>query len=174
MNKHTVIVIIAAVVIVGTLGFTAWNIVIAEQIQFRPASDGTFSYFSLINQEKLSICNPSPIYATFNEVKISMIYEGRNIGTVEFPGVIIDPDSAIIKDGKFRTEAFEEIQYLSMHFDGMFMDAIPTRIDLVKMEIITDIQTQIMGFIPYSVTKHYQGLEFWEMMNGNTESYSCD
>ena len=50
------------------------------------------------------------------------------------------------------TDAFEEIQYLSMHFDAMFLDTIPVRIDPTKMVIITETQLQIVGFIPFSVT----------------------
>ena len=173
MNKHTIIVIAASIVIAGTIGYTVWNVIAADKIQIKPSNENTFSFFELINEEKISICNPSLFFFTFNDFKIIMVYEGRSIATVYFPGGGLDPGSSYTKQGKFTTENFEEVQYLSMHFDAMFMDTIPVRIDPLKMEVITEIQTPIIGVIPFSVTKQYSGLEFWEMMKNSNQEYSC-
>jgi hypothetical protein len=148
------------------------NIYSANQIQFRIENQDDFRYFGLINEEKISICNPSPFYTSFNNLKIKMNFEGRDIGELNFPGKMISPNSEITADGKFTTEVFEEVQYLSMHFDAMFMDTIPQRIDPSKMAIITEIQVQIIGIIPVLISNQYSALEFWEMMNSNME-YSC-
>jgi hypothetical protein len=99
-------------------------------------------------------------------------FEGRDIGELNFPGALVSPNSEITREGKFTTEVFEEVQYLSMHFDGMFLDAIPQRIDPAKMVINTEVQVQIIGIIPFSVSNQYSALEFWKMMNSNDE-YSC-
>ena len=171
MNKHTFIVIVASIVILGTVGFTISNIFVIDQLQFRVTNTDEFSYFRFINEEKLSVCNTSSFYTSFNELKITMVYEGRNIGELNFPGTLLEPNSDITKIGKFTTENFEEVQYLSMHFDAMFTDTIPVRIDPSNMVIITDIQTQLFGFIPYSVTNQYSALEFSEIMN--SEEYAC-
>ena len=171
MNKHTVIAIIASIVILGTVGFTISNIFMIDQLQLRIANADEFSYFKFINEERLSVCNTSSFYTTFNELKITMVYEGRNIGEINFPGTLLEPNSDITKTGKFTTQSFEEVQYLSMHYDAMFTDTIPIRIDPANMVIITDIQTQLFGFIPYSVTNQYSAFEFSEMMND--EDYAC-
>ena len=172
MNKHTIIVIVASIVIVSTVAFTVWNIFLANGIEFSGANQNDFRYFGLINEENISICNPSSFYTTLNNLKITMNYEGRDIGVLNFPGTLLAPHSSKTIQGKFTTEGFEEVQYLSMHFDGMFMETIPVRIDPTKMVIITEIQTQIIGFIPYSIKNQYSALEFWELMNNNDE-YSC-
>ena len=165
MDKHTIIVIIAAVIIAGTIGFTFWNIILLDQVKFVMTNQSDFRFFGFINEEKIALCNPAPFYTTFNDLKIKMIFEGKEIGELDFQGVILEPNSNITKKGEFRTEAFEEVQYYSMHFDAMFLNTIAQRIDPSKMVIQTEFQTQILGFIPYTVSKQYSALEFWELMN---------
>ncbi len=172
MNKHTIIVIVAAVVIAIAIGWAIWNIVAADKIQLRGPNQETFSYFALINGKEISICNPSSFYTSFSDLEVTMIYEGEILAEMNFPGTTLEPNSSITSAGKFSTENFEQTQYLSMHFDGMFMDAIEQRIDPQRMLILTEVQTQIIGVIPYSVTHQYPGLEFWEKMSNN-EEYSC-
>lgn len=172
MNKHTIIVIVASVVIAIAIGWALWNVAASGQIQIQSSNQESFSYFALINGNEISICNPSPFYTSFNNLRISMIYEGENVGELNFPGGTLGANSEITREGKFTTDNFEQVQYLSMHFDGMFMDAIERRIDPRKLIIDTEIQTLILGFIPYSVTNQYLALDFWQSMNDN-KSYSC-
>jgi len=172
MNKHTVIVIVASIAIAGSIVFSSWNIFSADQIQFKAVKQN-FSYFELLNNGKISICNPLPFYADFDTVKIFMIYEGRNIGVLGLSGVFLEPNSEIEIQGKFTSDSFKEIQYLSLHFDAMYNDVIPTRIDQEKMNIVTEIQTKIIGFIPYSISNQYPSFEFWKMMEDNNKEYSC-
>ena len=172
MNKHTIIVIVASIIIVSIVGFGVWNIFSSEQIQLRVSNQDGFRFFGFINEEKISMCNPSPFYIGFNNFKINMVYEGREVGELSFPGALLAPNSDITREGKFTTEVYEEVQYLAMHFDGMFMDSTPVRIDPAKMVIKTETQIQIIGLIPFSVTKQYSALDFWEMMNADSK-YSC-
>jgi len=39
-----------------------------------------------------------------------------------------------------------------MHFDGMFSETAPIRIDPNRFDMIIDISTPIIGIIPYSIT----------------------
>jgi hypothetical protein len=173
MNKHSVIVIIASIVIAGTLVFTALNIYAADQIQLRVTDQEGFRYFKLINDGMISICNPLPFYASFNDFNIIMFYEGNNKGTFSVQGIVLEPNSGITTRGKFSSDSFEEVQYLSLHYDAQFSGTGPIRIDPAKLEIVTEIHTPIVGFIPFSVTNQYSGLKFWEMMNSDSEEYSC-
>src|SRR3989304_3771770 len=86
---------------------------------------------------------------------------------------VLDPNSSITTRGKFHSDSFEEVQYLSLHYDAMFSGTGPIRIDPTKLEIVTEIHIPIVGFIPFSVTNQYSGLKFWEMMNSDSEEYSC-
>src|SRR3972149_7406939 len=118
MNKHSVIVIIASIVIAGTLVFTALNIYAAHQIRLGVTDQQEgFRYFKLINDGIISICNPLPFYARFNDFNIIMFYEGNNKGTFSVQGIGLDPNSAVTTRGKFRSDSFEEVQYLSLHYD---------------------------------------------------------
>lgn len=165
MNKHTIIVIAALIVIAVTIAFTVGNVFLIEDIKLNVSNEDYFRYFGFINQEKIAVCNPTSFYTSLNNLKIIMNYEGRDIGILNFPGTQLAPGSSKILQGKFSTEAFEEVQYLAMHFDGMFLDTIPQRIDPTKMVIIKEIQTNLIGIIPYSITNQYSAWEFWQMMN---------
>ena len=72
--------------------------------------------------------------------------------------------------GKFTFETFREVQYLSLHFDSMYNDVIPTRIDQEKMNVVMEIQTKIIGVIPYSTTNQYPGLKFWKWWKTETKN----
>ena len=173
MNKHTLIVIIASIVIIATLGFTTLSSFAINQLQFKAAEEEGFSYFKLIHERKIFVCNPTPFYASINEMKIDLIYQGKNKGVISLQSVILEPTSDSIIQGRFNTETFEEVQYLSMHYDGMFSGSTPIRIDPTELIIVSEINSHMMGFIPVSVVHQYSGLEFWEIMNGKSGEYSC-
>jgi len=86
--------------------------------------------------------------------------------------IYLEPNSETEIQGKFTSETFEEAQYLSLHFDGMYNNVIPTRIDQEKMNVVTEVQTKIIGLIPYSVTNQYPGLEFWKMMESSNKDHN--
>ena len=100
MDKHTLIVIVASVVIVSAIGFSVWNIFSAGNVEFM-ATTQNFKYFELINNGKVSMCNPLPFYANFNDVKISMIFDGRTIGVLGLSEVQLEPNSETKVQGKF-------------------------------------------------------------------------
>ena len=173
MNKHSIIVIIASIVIVVTLGFTVLSFFAINQLQFKTADKDGFSYFDLIHDKKISLCNPTPFYAKINEIKIELFYQEKNKGMLSFQGVVLEPTSDSIFEGKFSSETFEEMQYLSMHYDGMFSGSTPIRIDPTELVIVYEINSSIIGFFPVSVVNQYSGLEFWEIMNRKDVEYSC-
>lgn len=94
-----------------------------------------------------------------------MIFDEKSKGSFGILGTTLPPLSSSVLEGVFKSQTFEETQYLSLHFDSMFGGSAPVRIDPSKFFIITEIQTPIIGVIPYSVTKQYSGLDFWNIMN---------
>ncbi|MDH3312166.1 MAG: hypothetical protein OEM28_03345 [Nitrosopumilus sp.] len=173
MNKHTVIVIVASGIIICSIGYSGWNIFASEQIQIKSINEGYFSYFDLINNGAILFCNPLSLPASFKEIRMSMIYLDRNVGVLHFPNVILDGNSEIRKQGEFESEDSKQIQYLALHFDGMYNGVIPSRIDLENMMIVTEIDSQVLGFIPFTKIKQYPGLEFWSLMNNQDTDYNC-
>ena len=173
MNKHTIIVIVASIVIIGSIGFSGWNIFASEQIQMKAIKEGYFSYFDLINNEQVLFCNPSSLPASFKEIRISMIYVDKNIGVLHFSDVVLDSNSEMKKQGKFNSDDSKQIQYLALHFDGMYNGVIPTRIDSNNIMIVTEIDSPVLGFIPFTTVNQYPGLEFWSLMNNQNADYNC-
>jgi hypothetical protein len=173
MNKHTIIVIIASIIIAGSLGFSFWNVFAAEQIQIKSVNDN-FSFFDLMNNGRVLVCNPLPLDGNFKEIKISMVYNERSIGFLSYPQVFLDANSEETIVGRFVSENVKEFQYNALHFDGMYNGVIPSRIDTQNMLIVTEINTSIIGFIPYSIYKYYPGLQFWDLMNNQNNQYDCE
>ncbi len=173
MNKHTAIVIIASFVIATPFVFAAMNIYAAEQVQFAGIEQERFNYFDMINYGEIKVCNPSPFYVVFNKINIIMIFDQKDKGILSIQGTTLPPLSITTLEGKFTSETFEEVQYLSMHFDGMFGGALPIRIDPNRFDIVIEISTPILGMIPYSITQQYSGLDFWNMMNDKDGQFSC-
>lgn len=174
MNKHTIIVIAAVIVIVGTLGFSFWNISAAEQIQIRGVEDdGYFSYFNLVNNKKVVVCNPLPIPVNLKETRVSMMYVGEEVGTIKFPQLFLDSNSTSQIQGILMSDNFKQMQYLGLHFDGIYNGAIPSRININHMNIVVEHDTPILGVIPYTVTEEYPNLSFWNFMNNQNTKYTC-
>ncbi len=173
MNKHTAIVIIASFVIAGPFVFAAWNIFAVQQVQFVGTEEKRFSYFDMINDGEINVCNPNPFYVVFDKMDIIMIFEQRDKGLLSIQGTTLPPSSVTTLKGKFTSETFQEVQYLSMHFDVMFGGSAPIRIDPSKFSIAKETHTPIIGIIPYSITQQYTGFDFWNMMNGEDRELSC-
>jgi hypothetical protein len=55
----------------------------------------------------------------------------------------------------------------------MYNGVIPTRIDSNNITIVTEIDSQVLGFIPFTKAKQYPGLEFWSLMNNQNADYNC-
>lgn len=172
MNKHTVIVSIGIIVIVSAFAYSGWNIYAVEQLQFSVADKEKFNYFDIINDAKVSVCNPLPFYVNFNEFNMIMVFEGKDKGIFSVQGTTLPPWSSLEIEGNFHSETFQEIQYIALHFDGMFSESTPVRIDPRKLVIVTEIETPIIGVVPYTVTKQYSGLDFWNAMNDDGK-FSC-
>ena len=172
MDKYTIISIIAISILVVTVGFSVLNILAAETLQFR-GTDGDFSFFGLNEKGTIEVCNTLPFFSTGDKLNIFIYFDKEVQGTYSFDEFTIFPMSSGIIKGTFNSESYAESTYIFFHFDGMFSGSTPLRIDPSKMIVVTEIQTPIIGIIPFSVTKQYSSLEFWDMMNDKNEVFRC-
>lgn len=173
MDKYTVIAIIAAIAIAIPLIYSGLNIYALGNLQERGTNEGQFRFFEMINDGTIEVCNPSPFFVNFKKFNIIMYLDGAPKGTFASEPVVIYPYSAIIVNGTFTSDTYSEAQYYAMHFDGQFSGDVPERIDPRKLLITTEVETSIIGVIPYTVTKQYAGLYFWETLNGSVGGFSC-
>lgn len=173
MDKHTLIVIIASIIIAITFVYSGWNIYAINQLQINGTNEDGFRFFEMISDGSIEICNPLPFFVNFNKLSIVTFFDSYNKGTFSSKQINISPQSSVMVNGTFSSESFPEAQYLALHFDGIFSGTAPERIDPRKLIIVTEIETPILGLIPYTVTKQYSGLYFWETMNGDIGDFNC-
>ena len=172
MNKHTVIVIIASIVIAGTVGYSIWNVFAINNIKIASAEKENFSYFDLMSYEKITMCNSLPFFVNVDRFEIMMYYDNELKGTLTVKPTTIAAQSATIVDGEFRSELVADTQYLFLHLDGEFSGTQPIRIDPAKMFVVTNVNSPIIGVIPYTISHQYTGFDFYNMMKDRTD-FTC-
>lgn len=165
MNRHNIIVIVASVVIAGTLGFSASGVVVAENIKFGASDGKDFRYFRVINSEKVAVCNPTILYANIYDINIHMTSNGSPIGQLSLPGGFLEAGSVNVVEGVFTSESYQRIQYLAQRFDTLSQGIILQRASPDSLIITTEVQANILGFIPYHATKSYEALDFVDEIN---------
>ena len=172
MNKHSIIVIVSSLVIIGAVAFPLWNIFAVTQLRLH-GTEGTFRFYEFMtNEDHILMCNDLPFPTSFNQFDIDYLFEGVSKGVFHISGETIFPHSSMISEGKFTSETFSEAQYLAMNFDSMFQGDAPIRIDPKKLTIDTDFRIMILGVIPYTITHQYSGIGFYNMLNEDT-AFDC-
>lgn len=170
MNKYSLISIIAIIVIIIPVLYGVWSIFSVDQLKIGTPNE-EFSYFEMSSFEKIKICNPMPFFISFNGLTIATYYTQDLKGVFEMGPTTINPGSSEIVEINFTSDNFAESQYLFMHMDGQFDGELPIRLDPSNMVVVTKIETQIIGVIPYTSTIMQSGFDFTKMMNENS---SCE
>ena len=163
MNKHTIITVIAIIVIVAPFAYSGLNIYAAEQLKFRWSEPEKFDYFSMSNNGKMEFCNVLPYNVNFRNFQIVTFYDSQNKGVFAVDSLNINPSTSTIKDGVFSTDEYNVAKQLFMQMDFEF-DGGEISIDPNKMFVIVNIETPIIGVIPYSTTTQYTGFDFDKIM----------
>ena len=171
MNKHSIIVIIASIVIATPFAYAAWNYVSLDSLELRAIEQGRFSFFEISNGKGIQICNSSPFYVSFDRIDLTMFYQEDNEGTYTIQSDTLSPSSISIVEGSFRSESYAESQYTFLHMDGEFAGTMPIRLDPNQMFVTVNIQTSILGLIPVSMSEQYRAFDFYNLMN--QEDTSC-
>jgi hypothetical protein len=170
-NRHTIIVIVSILVIVGSIAYSSLNLVSAQEMQFRWHRMGGFDFLSILVSGKLEACNNSDYPATFRSYSFSMNYDGKHLGTFATDGAGAPSHSSVTVNGKLQSDDQRITQMFFSFLDTELGGTDVTRVDASKMKITTTLDTTIVGIIPYSITKEYSGQEFLQLMNQKT---SCD
>ena len=171
MNKYSAITAIAIIVIVTPFVFSAMSIVGSQQLEYRWYSPGVFSFFTMMNHGETEFCNTLPFWMTFEKFEVSMFYTERYLGSYVVKPLTLGPASSGVQEGIFSSEDIEEAQHIFMNFDFSF-DSGELRMDANQFVVGVQVDTPILGIIPYSSTTYISGFEFDEMMNA--EDLSCD
>lgn len=173
MNRHTVIVIISCVVIASTVGYSIFNLLSVENLQFRWAGKDGFNLFSLMYGARLEVCNPSNLSIMFSSYEISSVYKGDMLGTFYLGGGQILPKSSAVLQGKFDADDKKIANIMSLFLDTEVQGSDVTKVDAKKLEIVTKLKTSFLGIIPYTMSKSYGGSEFFDLMNDKDGYFEC-
>ena len=171
MNKYSVITGIAIAVIVIPFLYSGMSILGAQQLEYRWYSPGEFSYFTTSNPGKMEFCNTLPFWISFQEFKISPYYTGALMGTYTVDRLTLDPISSGVQDGFFSSEEIAMAQHTFMNFDFEF-DEGDIRLDPNQFAVLVQIDTPILGIIPYSTTTQISAFELDQKMK--SLDLTCD
>ena len=171
MNKHSIITIIAIIIIVTPFAYSGLSIVGVQQLEYRWDNPGEFTFFTMLNQGEMEFCNAIPFWITFQKFEISTFYQSDILGSFIVQPLTINPYSSVVQEGIFSSEEISESQHIFMTFDFMFNGG-NIRLDPNQFIILISTDTPILGIIPYSSTTQISGFEFDKMMNA--EDLSCD
>jgi hypothetical protein len=171
MNKHSIITLIAIIVIIIPFAFSASSIVGVQQLEYRWDNPGEFTFFTMLNQGEIEFCNTIPFWISFQNFEVSAFYQKDQLGSFTVQPMSINPYSSVVKEGVFKSEEMSEAQHIFMTFDFMFNGG-NIRLDPNQFIIVVNTDIPIMGVIPYSITTQISGFEFDKMMNA--ENLSCN
>lgn len=171
MNKHSIITIIAIIVIIIPFAYSGLSILGMQYLEYRWDNPGQFSFFTMSNHGDIEFCNSTPFWITFEEFEITTFYDAKNIGSFSINPTTLNPSSSTIQEGKFASEELSASQHIFMSMDFEF-DGGDIRLDPNKLIVLVSIDTPIIGIIPYSTTTQISGFDFDKMMN--SEDLSCN
>ena len=171
MNKHSIITLIAIIVIIIPFAYFALSVIGVQQLEYRWNNPGEFTFFTMLNHGEMEFCNAIPFWISFEKFEISTFYQSDHLGSFTVQPVTINPYSSVVEKGIFKSEGMSEAQHIFMTFDFMFNGG-NIRLDPNQFIIVVNTDTPILGIIPHSTTTQMSGFEFDKMMNA--ENLSCD
>lgn len=168
VDKYSIITIVAIIVIIIPFAYSGLNIVSANNLSFEWMDENNFKFFEMSNNKDIIICNPLPVPVTFNQIQMRVFFEKNQHGALTIPGQTLEPGKNTAQS-IFTSDNFAGNQYLLMEFDAQLTGTSEVRHDLRQLVIVVNVDTPILGMIPYSTSYQFQGESFMEMMNQKTE-----
>jgi hypothetical protein len=164
VNKYSKISIVAIIAIIIPFVYSAMNIYAVQQLHYRWGDQNKFSFFDLSNNGEVQFCNAMPYWVSFKKFEINTFYDLNSIGKFAVQPLTINPSSHAVQKGTFISDDFTEAQYLFMQLDYEFNGG-EIRIDPNKLYTLVNIDTPIIGVIPYTTTVQYSGFDLFNIMN---------
>ncbi|MCV0401507.1 MAG: thr operon leader peptide [Nitrosopumilus sp.] len=171
MNKHSIITIVAIIVIVTPFAFSGLSIFGMQQLEYRWDNPGKFSFFTMSNHGDVELCNPMPFWISFKKFEIATYYDEKHMGSFSIDPTTVNPLSSTVKEGVFSSEELSSSQHIFMALDFEF-DGGDIRLDPNKLIVVVGADMPILGIIPYSSTTQMTGFDFDKLMN--SEDLTCD
>jgi len=171
LNKHSIITIIAIIVIVIPFAHSGLSIVGMQQLEYRWDNPGQFSFFTMSNHGDMEFCNSMPFWISFENLQVITFYDATQRGVFTVNPTTINPLSSTVQEGTFSSKDLSAAQHIFMTLDFEF-DGGDIRLDPNKLIVVVQADIPILGIIPYSTTTQISGFDFDQNMN--SEDLTCD
>lgn len=172
MNRHTVIVIAASIVIAGTLIYSFLNITGLNDIQMQWYQKDGFDYLTMMAGGKIELCNPTSVPINLDQLEIQIVYQGNELGKLVSKSKTLMPSQISYVTERGQTDD-QTGQVFLMYLDTELSGNDIARFDSNQMKVNIIYDTKFLGIIPYSVTKSYLGSEFEAIMNHEEGNFDC-
>ncbi len=156
------------------LAHSGLNAAAAHGVQLRSSEEGLFSLFEISNERPVLACSAHPLPFDMRGIRITAVYEGDRKGTYSVPASALPPSRPLVLEGDFRSDSYVESQYMFLHMDAQFAGSAPVRLDPGKMFVEVEVETAIIGVVPYSTTTTHLASDFYDIMNGAHWKDGCD
>ena len=163
-NKHTIIVLVSIAIIVGSLGYSSISVVSAKDLEFRWPGN-SFDFLSVLTGKVIEVCNNTDLPVSFSKYSFSIFYDGNDLGTYSTGGGSFAPHTDGVVFGKFDAKDDRMSSLFFSFLDTEMSGTDVTRINTGKIKVITNVDTKILGVIPFSVSQEYGGQEFLDLIN---------
>ncbi|AFS83205.1 hypothetical protein [Candidatus Nitrosopumilus sediminis] len=170
MNKHSIITIIAIIIIIIPFAHSGMSILGVQQLEYRWDNPGQFSFFAMSNSGEMEFCNTIPFWTSFQKFEVATFYDTKHLGSFVVNPTTINPLSSTVQGGIFSSEEIAAAQHNFMTLDFEF-DGGDIRLDPNKFMIVIRADMPIIGIIPFSTTTQMTGFDFDKKMN--SENLTC-
>ena len=167
--KILIIGIVIPIIIIVLIGLNFYAI---SNLQFRGHSVDDFDLVDLSMDTRFEACNPTFFPASFDTLKVDIVYKSTNFGTVTIWGQTIPPNTPTVVDGRIKLEGQSILQLFLAAFGSAF-GGDEMNFDPKQMKFIAKLDAPLLGIIPFTITKEYSSDEFTGIMQGSNNQWSC-
>ncbi len=141
-------------------------------LQFRGHSVDDVDLIDMNMDTKFEVCNPTFFPASFETLKVDLVYKSTNFGTITMWGQTIPSSTPTIIDGRVNMNG-QAIMQLFVAALGSTFRAEEIDFDPKQVKIFIELDAPILGIIPFTVLKSYPSDEFIEIFQGKINEWSC-
>ena len=141
-------------------------------LEFRGHSVDDLDLMNMSMDTKFKVCNPTFFPATFETLKVDVLYKSANFGTIIMEGQTIPSKTPTILDGRINMNGQPIMQLFVAALNSEFR-AGEINFETKKVKFFIELDAPILDIIPFSVLKSYTSDEFIEIFHDNMNEWSC-
>ena len=165
----TIPIIIPIIIIVALFTMNGNAI---TNLEFRGHSVDDLDLMDMSMDTKFEVCNPTFFPASFETLKVDIVYKSTNFGTIIMEGQTIPSKTPTILEGRINMNGQPIMQLFVAALNSEFR-AGEINFEPKQVKFFIELDAPILGIIPFSVLKSYTSDEFIEIFHDNMNQWSC-